>query len=275
MSAESQSRGPDWELYAAHRERFTQAVLDAAPSGDRGARLCVLGAGRCNDLDLARLAASYGELHLVDLEPALVASAVSREHAAVRSRLIPHAPVDLAVLSTKRAAKWQRRAPNAAELEAAASTTLQGLLARLPGPFDVVVSACVLTQLGFALMQSFRESHPLLSPLRVATARTHLQTLIELTAPHGSALFVSDLASSSHYPLDALPPGAKLDEVLVDVVDKRAFYHLARPDLVQGLLEEAASERELAPLSPWLWTGPLARTYLVYGFKISGNSGAA
>jgi hypothetical protein len=42
--------------------------------------------------------------------------------------------------------------------------------------------------------------------------------------------------------------------------------------LIQGLLEELAPERPFGPLSPWLWTGPLERTYLVYGFEISGKS---
>jgi hypothetical protein len=177
----------------------------------------------------------------------------------------------LAVLSAKRKSKWQRRSPSAAELEAAAHSTLQGLLARLPGPFDVVVSACVLTQLGFQLAQTFHESHPLLGPLRLCTARTHLQTLVELTAPHGTALFVSDLASSTHYPLAALPADAMLDDVLQDIVKKRAFYHVARPDMIQDLLAEVAPERRLAPLAPWLWTGPQERTYLVYGFEISGD----
>jgi hypothetical protein len=275
MPEKSAGRGPEWQLYAAHRQEFTQVVLRAAAQQATATpRLCVLGAGRCNDLDLSRLTQAYGEVHLVDLEPSLVASGVSREDAAVRSRLFPHAPVDLAVLFAKRASKWQRRSPNAAELEAAATATLQGVLARLPGPFDVVVSACVLTQLGFALTQSFREPHPLLGPLRMATLRTHLQTLVELTAPHGHSLFVSDLASSSHYPLDTLPKDAKLDEVLRDVVEKRSFYQLARPELVSGLLEEVAPERAQKPLSPWLWTGPLERTYLVYGFEISGNSAA-
>src|SRR5258706_6400585 len=159
MQPESQSRDPDWELYTAHREQFTQAVLTAAPSV--AGRLCVLGAGKCNDLDLSRLAQAYREVHLVDLEPALLASAVSREAPEVRGRLLPHAAVDLSVLSPKRASKWRRRAPNAAELGAAAQPTLQGLLGRLPGPFDVVVSACVLTQLGFALAQVFGEASPL------------------------------------------------------------------------------------------------------------------
>jgi len=101
-----------------------------------------------------------------------------------------------------------------------------------------------------------------------------LQTLIALTAPRGTALFVCDLTSSGHYPLATLPSDAKLDEVLRDVVDKRSFYHLAQPELVSDLLAEIAPERELTPLSPWLWTGPHDRTYLVYGLEISGNSGA-
>jgi hypothetical protein len=269
MQPASANRGPDWDLYAAHREKFSQAVLSVAPSTP--GRLCVLGAGKCNDLDLARLSLAFRELHLVDLDPAALASAVSREAPQVRRQLQPHAPVDLSVLSAKRASKWQRRAPTNAELGAAADNTLQGLLARLPGPFDVVVSACVLTQLGFALGQSFGDSHPALGPLRLAVMRTHLQTLLRLTAPHGTALFVSDLASSTHYPaLAQLPPDAKLDDTLRDILKGRAFYQIARPDLISDLLSELG-EQEPVPLSPWLWTGPQARTYLVNGYEIRRN----
>src|SRR5689334_14745297 len=91
----------EWELYTAHREHFTRLVLARAPSGDQG-RLCVLGAGKCNDLDLERLGEAYGELHLVDIEPSAVASAVARQPASLRSKLFPHASVDLSVLTGKR-----------------------------------------------------------------------------------------------------------------------------------------------------------------------------
>ena len=270
MRSEGTDHGPDWALYAAHREKFTAAVLSSAPSTP--GRLCVLGAGKCNDLDLSRLSLAFRELHLVDLDPAALASAVSREAPQLRKQLVPHAPVDLSVLSPKRASKWQRRAPTPAELEAAAASTLQILLARLPGPFDVVVSACVLTQLGFALTQSFRDSSPLASPLRMALVHTHLRTLLELTAPGGTALFVSDLAASTHYPaLATLPSDADLDAVMRDVIQSRTFYQIARPDLIADLLG-ALSEPAPTPISPWLWTGPQQRTYLVYGFSITSHS---
>ena len=241
-------------------------MLTAAPAA--GGRLCVLGAGKCNDLDLEQLASVFAEVHLVDLDPSAVASAVSRQAASVREKLVPHAPVDLAVASSKRAEKWKRKPPGQSELAAAAEAAHSDLLRRLPGPFDVVVSACVITQLGFALSRLFGDQHPLLGPLRLATARLHLRSLVELTAAGGSALFVSDLASSTHYPLLELPADAELERVLEDVISKRVFYHLAEPHLVGDLLEELG-EKTPERLAPWLWTGPLDRTYLVYGYRLA------
>jgi hypothetical protein len=49
------------------------------------------------------------------------------------------------------------------------------------------------------------------------------------------------------------------------VVEKGACYWAANPDIVAGLLGEVA-EPELLP--PWLWTGPLDRTYLVYALRL-------
>ncbi|HVY32169.1 MAG TPA: hypothetical protein VHB79_36785 [Polyangiaceae bacterium] len=267
MPHKSPERGADWQLYAEHREEFTKAVLSLAP--ERLGRLCVLGAGKCNDLDLARVSRAFSEVHLVDLLPAALASAVSREDATVRERLKPHAPVDLAVMSDKRGAKWKRQPPPASEIEAAASHAKLAVLSRLPGPFDVVVSACVLTQLGFALTQTLGDAHASLAALRLATVRAHLQTLLELTAPGGKALFVSDLASSTHYALDTLPPDANLRDVLQDVLAKRAFYHVAHPQLIRDELTSEAPDRPVSELSPWLWTGPKSRTYLVYGYVLA------
>jgi hypothetical protein len=257
----------EWSLYSGHRERFTEAVLATAKTGT--ARLCILGAGKCNDLDLGRLAQAFSELHLVDIEPRSLASAVSRQAAETRRKLVPHAPTDLSLLSAKRSEKWRRKAPSSGELEQLRDSHLQALLARLPGPFDVVVSACVLTQLGFALTQSFREPHPLLGALRMNVLQLHLQTLLGLTAATGTALFVSDLASSTHYPLEELPPDADLATVQADIVAKRAFYQLARPDLIAGILSELEPEHAPTPIAPWLWHGPQQRTYLVYGFGVS------
>lgn len=267
MPAEISARGADWELYRGHRERFTDAVLAVAPPA--GGTLCVLGAGKCNDLDLERLCLTYREVHLVDLEPGSVASAIARENEATRARLFPLTPVDLSVLTPKRATKWQRKQPSSSELSTSAETTLQGLLTRARGPFDTVVSACVLTQLGFALTRSLGERHPALGAVRASIVETHLRTLLELTRPGGRALFVTDLASSTHYALDQLPLDADLSQVLRDVIAQRAFYNVAQPSLIRELLEQAAPDGAVVELPPWLWNGPQQRTYLVYGMVIA------
>src|SRR5262249_19148251 len=53
-----------WERYAAHRRVVTSLLT----SGTAGGRLCVLGAGNGNDLDLPALLKAFREVHLVDLD---------------------------------------------------------------------------------------------------------------------------------------------------------------------------------------------------------------
>jgi hypothetical protein len=261
----SRAGGPDadWRLYAQHRARFTDVV--GASTAATGGRLCILGAGACNDLDLARLAERFAEIHLVDLDGRALARAVARQEAPARGRLRRHGDVDLSGLSARRLARWRRAPPDAAELDEVAGAALDGVLARLPGPFDVVVSACVLTQMAFALRGALGERHPALEAARHALMRTHLSTLVSLTDAGGAALFASDLVSSSSYPLGDLPPDADLEQVARDVVATGAGYYAANPELVGALLAEAGT---LERLPPWLWTGRLGRTYLVYALRL-------
>ena len=58
-------------------DRIEQLLLPdvSHPAG----RLCVLGAGNCNDLDLRRLSERFDEIHLIDLDPAALGEAVRRQ----------------------------------------------------------------------------------------------------------------------------------------------------------------------------------------------------
>ncbi|MCA9022365.1 MAG: hypothetical protein KDA74_19585, partial [Planctomycetaceae bacterium] len=62
----NQASRSNWEHGAAHRNLITGYLTELAQSS-RG-RLCVLGAGNCNDLDLQKLSQVYSEIHLVDLD---------------------------------------------------------------------------------------------------------------------------------------------------------------------------------------------------------------
>jgi hypothetical protein len=261
----------DWALYAEHRAHFSAALLSCAPGS--GGRLCVLGAGKCNDLDLDLLAESFAEIHLVDIDPAALATGVSRQSPALKPRLRPHAPVDLSPLSGKRISKWQRKPPTRAELETAEAMTLSAVTSRLPGPFDVVASACVLTQMSFASRKALGEGHPLLAAVRVSIMTTHLRTLVALTKVGGACLFTTDLVSSTTYPLDRLLADRTLNDVMNDVIGGGSSYFAANPKLIREMLrhdlELAERAGEPEQLDPWLWTGPLERTYLVYGLRFA------
>src|SRR3954465_979232 len=83
--------------FAEHRARLTREIAERAPAGGRG-RLCLLGVGNANDVDLDALAARFAEVHLVDIDPGAVARAVGRVPAAGRAQLVVHAPVDASAL---------------------------------------------------------------------------------------------------------------------------------------------------------------------------------
>jgi hypothetical protein len=259
----------DWELYAAHRARLTDAIVESARLAAGGApkrlpRLALLGAGNCNDVDLPRLADAFAEIHLVDVDGAALARAVARQPEPVRPRLRRHA-VDLSGLPARRLGRWKRVAPQPAEIEAAAGAALDSILTKLGGPFDVVASTCVLTQMSFALREALGDRHPALEAARFALMRTHLSTLVGLAAPGGAALFVTDVVSSTSYALGEPGDGRSTTDLLRDVVSSGAAYFTANPELAAGLLAEVATP-EL--LEPWLWTGPLERTYLVYALRV-------
>jgi hypothetical protein len=78
-----------WERFRDHRERVTAEILALAPGGSaaRGGRLCLLGAGNANDLDLGAVAARFDKAHLVDIGPAALERATERQSPAVKAKL--------------------------------------------------------------------------------------------------------------------------------------------------------------------------------------------
>src|SRR5687768_987564 len=78
-----------WDWYARHRAEIEKLIR----TDGRGQRICVLGAGNCNDLDLRWLTEAYREVRLVDIDRGALARAAERQ--GVTAKVSLDAPVDL------------------------------------------------------------------------------------------------------------------------------------------------------------------------------------
>src|SRR5438552_2239549 len=72
-----------WALYASHRQELEKLLVPDQPGG----RICVLGAGNCNDLDLRWLTQVYREVQLVDIDPDALPRAATFQKVAESEKL--------------------------------------------------------------------------------------------------------------------------------------------------------------------------------------------
>lgn len=260
-----------WALYAGHRTQLTQLIIDAAPPAP--GQLVLLGAGYCNDVDLEVLATHFATIHLVDIDAAALAGARQRAPAALRPRLMCHAPVDLTGLLSQ-LDRWKRSPPTTHELDAAIDRGVGVAAQGLPlGQVDVVASCCALTQLSWGLSLTLGDDHFALADLRRAVMIIHARTMAAVLRPGGTAVIATDIISSDHFPLEDLPPDTDLSTLVERVIVESRYYAGANPRLLGQVLRKdpvlAPAFEPARKLPPWLWTGRMNRTYLVYALALT------
>jgi hypothetical protein len=259
-----------WAEFADHRTHVTELALAAG-----GDRLAVLGAGNCNDLDLPALAARFTEIHLCDLDQDAVQRARERQPPETAARLVVHAPVDLCgVLPELKA--FAGKPPARAQIAAMRLASTEAVVSAVPGPFDTVLSACLLSQIMHTCRVALGAGHPQLEIIADALAVAHLRAMVGLLRPGGTGLLVTDTSSSDIYPLaerwNAQPP---LD-LLEKLQDERKLLGGTDPSLLLRTLDR---DEVVAPavgppsvIEPWLWKmGPLTMLVYAIGFKRRGG----
>jgi hypothetical protein len=261
--------------FAGHRARLTEEICARAHPGG-AARLCLLGAGNASDVDLDRLAACFGEIHLVDIDAEAVRRAQGSAAPETARRLVLHAPVDLSGIFD-RLAGWARTPPASPALSPAADAAVARVVAQLPGPFDLVVSCCLLTQLQLALVQVVGDRNPRFADLRALLNRIHVRVLATLIKGQGRALLVTDLTSNDTYPLDDVASDTNLRALMDDLVSVGNVIHAAHPGLLSAEIrrhpEWSADFTVSAPIGPWIWNNGPATTFLVYAMEIAARAG--
>lgn len=224
-----------WSAYTRHRQELAARLL--RPASAHSGPLCVLGAGNCNDLELASLTRKFPEVHLVDIDSEALERAVSRQSDADRSGLRLHGGIDLTGCWNTLSRPTAGAAPADAEVANAIALAEQGVAADFGGPFETVASTCVVSQLIDSAVLTLGEKHPRLLELIVALRTAHLRLLCRLTAPGGRGVLATDFVSSVTAPeLNAsLEPDWRA--LLADILPRSNFFHGLNPLVLLSLFQ--------------------------------------
>ena len=258
-----------WAWFAAHRAEIQKLVLPEV--GRTTGRLCVLGAGNCNDIDLKTLAGAFSEIHLVDLDREALDQAVGRQGVADNAAVHLHGGVDLTGIADVFPA-WEQQPPGMREVREAAARAARAGVPDVGGPFDVVLSPCLLSQLVGYAGDVLGRHHPSRRELLVALRTRHLRTVVDLLAPGGTAVVVCDVASSTGQPRLLEVRREKLPELL----DRLTYTDQGFDGISPFAMRQAIrSDPLIAPLlgpvqqaAPWLWHLGPRRTFLVYALRL-------
>ena len=235
------ARRQAWTDYAAHRAETTARILHAARK--TAERLCILGAGNCDDLDLATLMGAYGEVHLVDLDGDALRRAVSRLPESQRRAIRLHGGVDLTGCWSSLGSRRRGESLADSEIDAVLQACAALPLLPLPGPFDVLASTCVISQLIDGAVLALGSTHPRLLEMVVSLRTNHLQLMAQLLSPGGRGVLMSDFVSSDTLPALRQTAEPNWPALIDDITARGNFFHGLNPG---GLLAAFGSDAALA-----------------------------
>ncbi len=252
-----------WSCFASHRDRVTDLLLDSAAAA--GGALCVWGAGNCNDLALSQLLHEFAQLDLVDIDEEAIRSGIRRQHVA-SDKLTIHGGIDVTGV-THLLSEWVPEVPATGEqVDACISSALRCDPLASTGNYAVAASICLLSQLIESIAQTLGEKHPRFFDLLTCVRREHLRRLIDLVAPGGSVVLITDVVSSLTVPELATSSPAELPVLIGRAISERNFFSGVNPFVIKRLLEEdellATQVTDVRLSNPWVWDlGP--RLYAV------------
>ena len=261
-----------WNLHEGHRAQVTRLLREAAGEAAKPRRLAALGAGNCNDLDLAALLGDFDELHLVDLDAAALRDGVARQHLDKATTIKKHGRMDVTGCLSQLAADLH---PDNADDE-----RIQSWIAKInalpafpqPSPFNVVVSLCLLTQVSeIALLLVGGPKHPRGNDLLFALRNHHLRKLLEMTRPGGITLLLTDIVSSFTFPNLTILNESDLANAMYQQVALKNFFTGTNPYALESRFKQEPTLNDRVAsveiLAPWRWNQG-NRTLLVSGLKI-------
>jgi hypothetical protein len=167
--------------------------------------------------------------------------------------------------------RWGRFQVTPEELAAHPGVAASAIGEAVGGPFDVVVSACVVTQMQLAILNALGDTHRLFPAIRHTLTVTHLRSLAALTRVGGRAVLATDLVASDHLNLSSRS-GMDLRAVFDQVVKDGNVMYVAHPRVFYSVITDDPTLKRTVtsnkPQAVWLWEQGPNRTFLVYAMDL-------
>lgn len=255
------ARREAWSDYADHRAEITARLLAAARSPTD--RLCVLGAGNCDDLDLPAFAGAYGQAHLVDIDADALERGVGRLTPAERETFRLQGEIDLTGCWQQLGKRRRGEALADAEIDEVVESCAAGR-PPLSGAFDVVASTCVISQLVESAVLALGPAHPRLLEVVLPLRTNHLKLMARLLAPGGRGVLITDFVSSDTLPALRQPAEPNWPALLDEITARGNFFHGLNPRSLLAALAGAAANPRFTGC--WRWRQAV-RTYAVVALE--------
>jgi hypothetical protein len=257
-----------WSGFADHRRKVSDLLT--ADGGPTRTRLCVLGAGNGNDLDLPALLQCHRAVHLVDLDSDALDRGAVRQGVGGRTSLRLFGKVDLTGLLDTIAGFTPATPIRSESLAALAELPALAVPPVLAGPYDMVASTCLLSPLIGNAFHSIGESHPQFMAMVQAIRSGHLRLLAELTAPGGTVILITDISSSDLVPELRHVSETAFAGLFPRLVRDRTYFHGLNPEILGSIVAQdpvlrARVAREES-IAPWRWNLH-GRVYLVWALR--------
>ena len=259
----NQCTANDRDSFAGHRSGVTGVIVKAAAPLLR--RLCLLGAGNGNDVDLEIVAEHFDEICLVDLDEAALARCIAGLSESVAKKIVLKAGVDLSGILAELDSMQRKDSVTEAEVTAVILAARVAPLGVDLGKWDVVVSMCMISQLldsaamalgaakGGALSHVLGPRHSMQAELMLAVRDGHLALLDKITSRGGSTILISDFVSSETLPEMLEVPDNKFQQLVQQAVADRNFFTGLNPAVLLDRLGRAAAERQQSVRMRGLW----------------------
>ena len=252
------------DLYAGHRHHVMSIIQEVG----RGGRICVLGAGNCNDLDLARLQQWFTEVHLVDWDAASLHEGVAKQQVASES-VVLHAGIEVTGVAGYME-RWKRAAPSNDEINQVVALLSAPYDIGLGVAFDVVLSGSLLTQLIEMPVALLGPGHPRMVDVVMQIRAAHFRLMMSLMAPGGTGVLVTELMSSDTCEELRHSSDEKLPALYARLVREKRYFTGTNPDaLTPALLADPFIAPQITQsqlIDPWRWQIGPNRFFLAYGF---------